>query len=108
MSKTLISPGQLLADHLFREVEVIDEPFAKLRYGTEEQQVKGDFKAWTICVAVPRGRLVEEVRVTFWSDVRPQVHEGDRVRFREVVLGAIEGRIYVHAYRVEVLDDDAA
>jgi hypothetical protein len=104
--KTIVSAGQLLADHFFRGVEVIDEPFAKLRYGTEEQQVKGDFRAWIVPVAVPRGKLVEECRVTLWSTTRPPVHDGDTVRFREVIFGAVEGRIYVQAYRVEVLGDD--
>ena len=106
MHKPTVSAGQLLADHIFRGVEVIDEPSAKLRYGTEEQQVKGDFKGWVLPVAVPRGRLVEEVRVTVWSTVRPPVHDGDRVRFREVVIGAVEGKTYVQAHRVEVISDD--
>lgn len=106
MSNVRVSAGQLLVDHLFRGVEVIAEPIEKTRYGTDEQQVKGDFRAWTVSVAVPRGRLVEEVRVTLWASARPPVHEGDFARFREVVIGAVEGRIYVQAYRVEVLDDD--
>lgn len=106
MSNVRVSAGQLLVDHLFRGVQVIDEPTEKLRYGTDEPQVRGDFKAWTVPVAVPRGRLVEEVRVTLWASARPPVHEGDFARFREVVIGAVEGRIYVQAYRVEVLDDD--
>lgn len=106
MNTMRVSAGQLLVDHLFRGVEVIAEPIEKTRYGTDEQQVKGDFKGWVLPVAVPRGRLVEEVRVTVWSTVRPPVHDGDRVRFREVVLGAVEGRIYVQAHRVEVISDD--
>lgn len=106
MDKPIISAGQLLADHVYRGVEVIAEPIEKTRYGTDEQQVKGNLRAWTIPVAVPRGRLVEEVRITFWSDVRPPVHEGDLARFREVIFGAVEGHLYTQAYRVEVLDDD--
>lgn len=106
MHKPTVSAGQLLADHLFRGVEVIDEPFAKLRYGTEEQQVKGDFRAWIVPVAVPRGKLVEECRVTFWSTTRPPAHDGDVVRFRQVIFGAVEGRIYVQAYAMEVTNDD--
>lgn len=106
MSNVRVSAGQLLVDHLFRGVQVIDEPTEKLRYGTDEPQVRGDFKAWTVPVAVPRGVLVEECRVTLWSATRPAVHEGDLVRFREVVIGAVEGRIYTQAYRVEVLNDD--
>lgn len=106
MDKPTISAGQLLADHLFRGVEVIAEPSEKLRYGTEEQQVKGDFRAWTVPVAVPRGRLIEELRVTVWSTTRPPAHDGDTVRFRQVVFGAVEGRIYVQAYAMEVLNDD--
>lgn len=106
MNTMQVSAGQLLADHIYRGVEVIAEPTEKMRYGTDEQQVKGTLRAWTIPVAVPRGRLVEEVRITFWSDVRPPVHDGDRVRFREVVIGAVEGKTYVQAYRVEVLNDD--
>lgn len=106
MNTMRVSAGQLLVDHLFRGVEVIAEPIEKTRYGTDEQQVKGDFKGWVLPVAVPRGRLVEEVRITFWSDVRPPVHDGDTVRFREVIFGAVEGHLYTQAYRVEVLNDD--
>lgn len=106
MHNPTVSAGQMLADHLFRGVEVIDEPFAKLRYGTEEQQVKGDFRAWIVPVAVPRGKLVEECRVTFWSTTRPPAHDGDVVRFRQVIFGAVEGRIYTQAYAMEVTNDD--
>lgn len=106
MNTMRVSAGQILADHLFRGVEVIDEPAEKLRYGTDEQQVKGDFRAWIVPVAVPRGKLIEEVRVTVWSATRPPVHEGDLARFREVIFGAVEGHLYTQAYRVEVLGDD--
>lgn len=106
MDNIRVSAGQLLADYIYRGVEVIAEPTEKTRYGTDEQQVKGDFRAWTVPVAVPRGRLVEEVRITFWSTARPPVHEGDLARFREVIFGAVEGHLYTQAYRVEVLDDD--
>lgn len=106
MSNVRVLAGQLLVDHLFRGVQVIDEPTEKLRYGTDEPQVRGDFKAWTIPVAVPRGKLVEELRVTLWATVRPPAHDGDFVRFRQVVFGAVEGRIYVQSYAMEVLDDD--
>lgn len=106
MEKTIVSAGQLLADHVYRGVEVIAEPIEKTRYGTDEQQVKGNLRAWTIPVAVPRGKLVEELRVTFWSTARPPAHDGDTVRFRQVVFGAVEGRIYVQAYAMEVTNDD--
>lgn len=106
MDNIRVSAGQLLADYIYRGVEVIAEPTEKTRYGTDEQQVKGDFRAWIVPVAVPRGKLVEECRVTFWSTTRPPVHEGDLARFREVIFGAVEGHLYTQAYRVEVLDDD--
>lgn len=106
MDNIRVSAGQLLADYIYRGVEVIAEPTEKTRYGTDEQQVKGNLRAWTIPVAVPRGRLVEELRVTLWATVRPPAHDGDFVRFRQVVFGAVEGRIYVQSYAMEVLDDD--
>ena len=106
MEKPIISAGQLLADHIFRGVEVIDEPTEKMRYGTDEQQFKGNLRAWTIPVAVPRGRLVEEVRVTLWATTRPPAHDSDFVRFRQVVIGAVEGKTYVQAYAMEVINDD--
>lgn len=106
MNTMQVSAGQLLADHIYRGVEVIAEPTEKMRYGTDEQQVKGNLRAWTIPVAVPRGRLVEEVRITFWSTTRPPAHDGDVVRFRQVVFGAVEGRIYTQAYAMEVTNDD--
>lgn len=106
MSNVRVSAGQLLVDHLFRGVQVIEEPTEKLQYGTDKQQVRGDLRGWIVPVAVPRGVLVEELRVTLWASVRPSVHAGDLVKFRQVVFGAVEGRIYTQAYLMEAISDD--
>lgn len=100
MSKFDILPGQLLIDHLFRGVELLGDPRPKLGYGSSEQQTRNGLLGWTLSVAVPRGRLVEEQRVTVWSETCPDLHDGQTAVFRDVVVGAVDGRIYVQAHTV--------
>lgn len=100
MSNINVSPGQLLIDHLYRGVEVLGDVRPKLIYGSSEQQTKDDVPGWVVSVAVPRGRLVEEQRVTVWSETCPDLHDGQTAVFRDVVVGAVDGRIYVQAHTV--------
>lgn len=101
MSNINVSPGQLLIDHLYRGVEVLGDPRPKLGYRSSEQQVKDDLLGWTLSVAVPRGRLVEEQRITLWAEMCPDLHDGQIVAFRDVLVGAVDGRLYVQAYTVK-------
>lgn len=105
MSNINVSPGQVLIDHLYRGVETLSDPRPKLTYGSSEQQTKGDLLGWTLSVAVPRGRLVEEQRITLWAEKRPDLHDGQLVAFRDVLVGAVDGRVYVQAYTVKGADN---
>ncbi len=107
MSNINVSPGQLLIDHLYRGVETLGDPRPKLTYGSSEQQTKDDVPGWVVSVAVPRGRLVEEQRVTVWSETCPDLHDGQTAVFRDVLVGAVDGRVYVQAYAVKGGNDNA-
>lgn len=101
MSNINVSPGQLLIDHLYRGVEVLGDPSRKTVYGSSEQQTKNGLLGWTLSVAVPRGRLVEEQRITLWAEKRPDLHDGQLVAFRDLLVGAVDGHVYVQAYTVK-------
>lgn len=101
MSNFDILPGQLLIDHLFRGVELLGSPRPKLGYGSSEQQTRNGLLGWTLSVAIPRGRLVEEQRVTVWAEMRPDLRDGQTVAFRDLLVGAVDGHVYVQAYTVK-------
>lgn len=84
------------------------------RDGRDEEapQKKADgVPGWTLGVAVPRGRFIEEQRVTVWSEKRPDFAEGERVRFLDLAVGAYSAgsgaNVYIHAGGVELADLDA-
>lgn len=98
MSNVNVSPGQVLIDHLYKGVEVLGDPTPKLAYRSSEQQTKDGLLGWVASVAIPRGRLIEEQRVTIWSETPPDLHDGQIVAFRDVLVGAVDGRVYVQAF----------
>jgi len=96
----VVSPGQLLIDHLYKGVETLDTPRPKRVYGSSEQQSKDGLLGWIVPVAIPRGRLIEERRVTVWAETCPDLQDGDIAIFRDVVVGAVDANVYVQAFTV--------
>ena len=102
MSTTVeISPTQLLVDSLYTGLEVYGEPRPKPIFGGDEQQSKGDLRAWTVTLIVSDGRLQVPRRVTLWTKDRPQISDGDTIRLGKVVIGAMDRNIYLNAYAYE-------
>lgn len=90
MSNTAFPAAMMPLLPFFQSVEVLGEISEKTD-GEGVQKVHDGLPQWTVAVIVPKGRLAVEQRVTVLAYAKPDFHDGDRVIFTDLQVGAYSG-----------------
>lgn len=115
MKSTLtLNRGMVNVEALATGVEVYGDVAAKMdgrdkETATQKKNADGVL-GWSVSVLVNNQRLTTDQRLTLWSEKRPELADGDYVRFTGLACGAYSGRAgaacYVWASGYERVDDD--
>lgn len=121
--KNFSYPNYLMPLDEFLSIEVIgDVREKKDKDGKRKSEMwTGENRlGWVIPVEVikgsrkkklPNGRLLEImdteiINVTLWSEERPDLSIGDYAAFSGLMVGAVDGKVYIQALKVEKIVTD--